>query len=119
MAKASLIFQAMIFLAITFVALSCEKDEDPSTNCSIEVLYKGTAVCNQGDDAAAISFTSAPNEFLILKNFFEFIEEANIELDDAIKIEYENIDSSLVNSGILCGPLIVAPVADLTCFEKL
>lgn len=116
----SIDFLTVFFLLfLGFVVSSCEKESENTIACSTEVLYKGTAVCYQGEKAAAIAFVNAPNDYLILTNFFDLIEEENIEFDDSLNINYENIDSSLMGSGILCGPLIVAPVADLTCLEKL
>ena len=112
---------AAISLGFIFIGFSsCAKDDNKNENCNIEVYYRGTAVCNQGEDAAAISFEdSNVGDFLILSNFFDFIDEAELELNDTLNIQYENVDSTMFNSGILCGPLIVAPVAELTCLEKI
>ena len=104
------------FTSVCLFFYSCDNDESPDfeLDCSIMALYRGTFVCHNGENAAAVEFTS-DGSYMIFSNFFELVDSTNIEYDDTIYVEFENVDSTLASSGALCGAAIVAPIALLTC----
>lgn len=111
-------FLILSIFAITLCFIACNKDEDTTipqlnTECTVKAFYKGTNVCHDGENAAAVELEDSG--YLILPNFFAEVEMDAIQYDDTLYIEYENVDSTLFGSGALCGSLIVAPIADLTC----
>lgn len=101
-----------------FLLPSCNDDEvqDLGLPCNdIEVSYYGNVVCHDSELAAAVTLEDGHQ--LILSNFFSYVDSATVTTGDTFLIEYENLDSSLVMSGILCGPTVVAPVAELICLQ--
>jgi hypothetical protein len=62
-------------LFIASCLTSCRTSEDveaiPNSGCTTKVRYKGTNVCFDGEQAAAVQIEEN-EEYLILENFFEF-----------------------------------------------
>ena len=113
-----------VLFILCFIIISCEADKIeykdnlvplPAVVCISEVSYRGTNVCSNESTAAAVAF--ADSSLLIISNFFDFADSTTIMEDDIIYIDYDLVDSSLFNSGVLCGVSIVAPVTEISCFE--
>lgn len=104
-------------LLFSLVITSCEDEVlvIVATDCVTEVIYRGTNVCS--DEATAAAVELADSSFLIVSNFFDFADSTTIMDNQELIINYINVDSTLFNSGALCGVAIVAPVAQITCFE--
>lgn len=98
--------------------VACSDDETGQSNveCINQVHYISTNVCFDGANAAAIKLEDS-GFVLIMENFFDFVSPDEVEEGTTLMLSYENVDSSLYNSGALCGPLIVAPIASVTCLE--
>jgi len=107
-----------IFLLIGILLSSCEDEVVilPVPDCVTTVTYRGTNVCNDEVTAAAVEL--ADSSLLIVSNFFDFADSSTIMIDDLVNIDYGTVDSSLFNSGVLCGVAIVAPVAEISCFAE-
>lgn len=120
--KASIKFISVLFL-FCFTIISCEVEdiiEDnvtplPAVVCITEVSYRGTNVCSELETAAAVEL--GDSSLLIISNFFDFADSTTIMENQSLFIDYDSIDSTLYNSGALCGVAIVAPVAEITCFD--
>jgi hypothetical protein len=89
-----------IFLGL-FVAsclTSCSTSEDveaiPNSGCTTKVRYKGTNVCFDGEQAAAVQIVEN-EEYLILENFFDFYQSGNIGYDEILHIGYEPVDFNI------------------------
>ena len=108
-------FALVFFSTICIFFTSCHKENSLQLNseCAEEAFYRGINVCHSGENAAAIELEN--NTYLILPNFFELVDIDSIQYDDLLYVEFDNVDSSLYNSGALCGAMIVAPIANLTC----
>jgi len=87
-----------------------------SPDCHEIVTYRGTNVCSEESTAAAVEL--ADSSLLIINNFFDFADPATIMENDIIGISYDMVDSTLFNSGALCGVAIVAPLTEITCFGE-
>ena len=92
---------------------SCEDETVP--DCVTAVTYLGTNVCSNEATAAAVQL--GDSSLLIVNNFFDFADSTTIMENDMVNITYDTVDSTLFNSGALCGVAIVAPIAEITCFE--
>jgi hypothetical protein len=104
-------------LLFSVVVTSCEDEVVtlPVPDCVTLVTYRGTNVCSNEATAAAVEL--ADSSFLIISNFFDFADSTTISDNQELSIDYTEVDSTLFNSGALCGVAIVAPVTEITCFE--
>lgn len=111
-----------LILTFFLILSSCSKDlpAEVDDSCDgIEVYYGSTAVCAP-EGAAAISFDQN-GSYLTILNFSDFLDPNTLNFEDTLIIKYDQaaVDSSALFSGILCGPLIVAPVVEVECLEKI
>ena len=108
-----------ILLLLCFV-ISCEVEDEivllPVPDCVTAVTYRGTNVCSEEPSAAAVEL--ADSSFLIINNFFDFADSMTIMDGGLVNVSYDAVDSTLFNSGALCGAAIVAPIAEITCFSE-
>lgn len=119
--KVSVKYFSLVLLSCLLI-VSCKVEDEipvtmlPQVVCITSVTYKGTNVCNQMESAAAVALTDS--SFLIISNFFDFADSTSIVENQSLHIDYTNVDSTLFNSGALCGVAIVAPVAEITCLDQ-
>ena len=111
----SSLFKIVLSICLISCVFSCHEDEvlNSTPDCTIKAFYKGTNVCHNGENAAAIQ-VEFNDRYLILPNFLELVDEDAISYDDVLYVEYEAVDFDDI-SPALCGALIVAPVTNLTC----
>lgn len=107
-----------ILLFSCFTIISCGVEDEVVIlpvipDCETTVTYYSPHVCNQTASAAAV--TLPDSSLLIISNFFDFADSTIME-NQSLNIDYGIVDSTLFNSGALCGPVVVAPVTEITCF---
>ena len=112
-------------MLLCFTLMSCRIEDEipyeddvislPAVVCITEVTYRGTNVCSDLETAAAVEL--ADSSFLIINNFFDFADSSTIIENQSLYIDYGAVDSTLYNSGVLCGVAIVAPITEITCFD--
>ena len=103
---------ALLVALLGLVMVSCSKDEALLTMCSQTVYYHSAAVCAELNDAAVRDDNGA---LFIAKDLFLYIDRAEVTVDFEFRMEYEIIQEP--DYRVLCGPLIVAPVIQISCFE--
>ncbi len=120
--KAFIKFISFLFL-FCLTIISCKVEEViedeitplPLVVCITQASYRGTNVCSDLETAAAVEL--GDSSLLIISNFFDFADSTTITENQSLFIDYGPVDSTLYNSGVLCGVAIVAPVAEITCFD--
>jgi hypothetical protein len=95
------------------------KQSNPCPNYKTAYFWSN-AVCEPGDEAAAISFNPSPSiDGLVILNFSDFLEPNDLLMGTKLKITYNDseVDPTAFLSGLLCGPLIVLPTVNASCLE--
>lgn len=98
-------------VGFSLIAISCKEDQVVPPTCGQEATFYSTATCF-GEVAVEIN-----GGFLSLENFSEFAETDDFKLGDRIRIDYTIVQTA--PEGLLCGPTVVADLAELSCFERL
>ena len=102
-----LLFASFLFLA------ACSK-EDLVHLCPTPAKYLGTAVCYDGENAAAIEVVET-GEIYIIQNFFDLVDPGTFSLNQDLNIGFVDVPYEI--SPALCGPLIVAPLTAASCID--
>lgn len=114
------LISVLLLSCLTIISCRVEDEIDvtplPMVVCVTTVTYRGTNVCSELTTAAAVEL--ADSSLLIISNFFDFADSTTIMENQSLNIDYATIDSTLFNSGALCGVAIVAPVTEITCFQQ-
>ena len=100
-------------LLFVLILTSCQKEE----LCSEEVIFRDNQACGSSDNTALVE-TLSDGEYILLTNFSSFAQLDDFENGDVFSIEYSDPDYTDVDSGLLCGPLIVAPTASISCLSQ-
>ncbi len=94
--------------------ISCDSNEElEDVTCEKQLFYVSSAVCSASSNDAAVRDNNG--DLYIARDLFYHIDRANVTVDLEFTADFRIVQA--VDTRILCGPLISAPVIDISCFQ--